>query len=158
VTSYLTCRNCATDPKLCARRLEVAAAVKGTGITSFKHRCDRRDPLFKPGQRVNVSWPVTDEYGDTGLESWPATVIVETGTRFVIHIDDVDSSHGTPAREYVKSPNLFAKVSAANLEAIDQPARAICGGAPAQGGVCQEKGKGWDGLPPSCILGVEVVA
>ena len=87
---YSTCTNCAVDKGTCARRAEIRAAIKGTGITSAKFRCDDRQSIFNPGQRVAVTWPVGADYDDTNYESWPATIIAEVGTRFLISVDDVD--------------------------------------------------------------------
>ncbi len=151
---YATCINCAADKANCARRAEIRAAIKGTGITSAKFSCTDRRSIFQPGQRVSVTWPAYESVEDYYDESWPATVIVESGNRFVIQVDDVPGTYETPARDYIKNQNLFAKASAARLRAIDEPARAICGfcgGAPGDG-PCPEIGRGWDGSPPNCVL------
>jgi hypothetical protein len=99
VTSYTTCTNCAADKHACDRRASVRAAIKGFGITSVKFQCSTRIARFQPGQRVEVCWPVYDDCdGMPNLESWKATVIAETGSRFVIKVDDADSGEGTPAQ------------------------------------------------------------
>ena len=157
---YSTCTNCAVEKSTCIRRAEIRSAIRGIGITSAKFRCDDRLSIFHPGQRVAVTWPVGDDYDDTNYESWPATIIAEVGTRFLISVDDVDGDFETPARDYIKNERLFAKVSPHKLRAIDEPCRAICkfcGSAPGNG-PCPEKGSGWDGLPPTCILAQEIGA
>ena len=149
MTYYATCTNCAADKASCARRDEIKTALRGTGITSVKFKCANRQPMFHAGQRVSVTWP-NGEYD----ESWPATIITEVGTRFLISVDDTSGDLETPARDYVKNERLFAKVSPVKLRALDEPDRAICefcGTAPGNG-VCPEIGKGWDGNPPRCIL------
>lgn len=154
MTIYSTCINCAADRKSCQRRATISRAIKGCSITSIKFRCVDRIPMFAPGQRVSVTWPTTDDQGFVDTETWPATIIVESGSRFVIQVDDVPGDLETPAREYVNNPNLFAKVTVSKLRALDEPARIICdfcGGAPGDG-PCPERGKGWDDNPPSCLL------
>lgn len=151
MTYYSTCANCAADKELCVRRAEIRTAIRGTGITSAKFRCAGRQPLFHAGQRVSVTWP-NGEYDEN--ESWPATIITEVGTRFLISVDDTPGDLETPARDYVKNERLFAKVSPAKLLALDEPDRAICAfcsTAPGDG-QCPEIGKGWGGNPPSCLL------
>lgn len=100
-------------------------------MTSVKFTCPDRQPLYRAGDRVSVTWPVSmscdSELPDYILESWPATVVEEKGARFVICVDDVDSDDGTPARSYLKSETLYAKVSAGKLKALDEPKRSVCG-------------------------------
>lgn len=150
---YRNCSNCALASFPCSRREEIRAVIKSAGITSVKFRCQDRLAIYQPGQRVSITWPVYDDE-DLGPESWPATIIEEVGTRFLILVDDVDSSHGTPAREYVKNERLFAKVSAAKLKPINEPARVICkfcGLTPSLGDACKETG--WaPASPPNCVI------
>jgi hypothetical protein len=130
MTVYRTCMNCSTDRASCPRLAEIKASIKGASITSVKFRCAERAPIFRPGDRVLVTWPVMDEsdgYYGGGEESWPATVISEVGCRFLICVDDVDSDYGTSARGYVENDSLYAKVSALKLKRLDQPSRRVCG-------------------------------
>jgi hypothetical protein len=131
MTSYRTCRNCAFEREDCDRRATVAAGIKGLGITSLKFGCTLRQPKFRPGQRVEVTWTYydPDAYWEERacLESWPATVARETSKGFLIVVDDVESGTGLPAREYVKSENLFCNVAAGKLKPLNEPDRKVCG-------------------------------
>ena len=157
MTAYNTCRNCAVDKATCERRTKVSAGIKGLGLTSIKFTCADRQPLYRPGQRVGVTWPYYDP--DCGwedrlsLETWPATVISETGKGFLICVDDVPSDNELPAREYIKSQNLYCNVSAAKLASLDEPDHAICEHCESTPGVdgtvlgCWAIG-GFDGMSP----------
>lgn len=128
MATFRPCHNCVRERQPCGRREAVRAAIKGVGITSVKFRCDERQPIFAVGQRVSVSWIVSDE-GDFRYateESWPATVVAERRPKFQIVVDDVDSDHETPARGYINNESLYAKVTAAKLKPLDEPARDVC--------------------------------
>lgn len=130
MTVYRTCRNCVRDGKPCLRRDELKVSLKGLGLTSIKFTCRERAALYAAGQRVKVEWPVAEhddpyEVNHYTLETWPATVIRESGARFLIAVDDVLSDYETPASDYLKG-NLYARVSATRLSAIDEPARDVC--------------------------------
>ncbi len=160
MTSYTTCINCAADKTACARRRDIRAAIKGAGITALKFRCPERQSLFRIGQRVSVTWTVFYDREDGMDETWPATVISENGTRFLLSIDDVDSNEGTPARQYIKNERLFVKVSPSRIQALDEPDRAICKWceqAPLPGSECQNRNDYWgfQSLPPGCLLAPE---
>lgn len=128
--SYLTCRNCAVERGTCVRRAQVRAGIKGLGLTSVKFRCDDRQPLYRPGQRVEVTWkyatPDWDWQDGLSLESWPATVVQETKKGFLIVVDDVPSGNDLPAREYIKSDSLYCNVTAGKLAPLSEPDRRTC--------------------------------
>jgi hypothetical protein len=130
MTAYRTCRNCLFQKVECPRRAEIAAAVKGIGLTSLAFRCTLRKPLYRAGQRAQVTWkyfPPDWGYEEgCSLETWPATVVQETKKGFLIAVDDVDSDNDLPAREYIKSDSLFCNVVAGKLAPIDEPDRAVC--------------------------------
>ncbi len=158
MTSYSTCINCAADKANCTRRAEVRAAIKGVHITSVKFRCTERQSMFRRGQRVSVTWTVGGDCYELN-ETWPATVIAEVGTRFVLSVDDVASDEGTPARDYIKNERLFVKVSPSRLTALDEPDRQICKfceRAPITGDACQDRDADiWSfngGYPQGCLL------
>ena len=127
---YQTCRNCALAKTPCERRAAIATGIKGLGLTSFKFRCDVRQPLYRPGQRVSVTWkyyPPDWAYEDgDSLETWPATVIAETDKGFLIAVDDVPSDNDLPAREYIKNDSLYCNVVAGKLSPLEEPARPVC--------------------------------
>lgn len=127
---YATCRNCAVDRPSCARRAEVRARVKGLGLTSIKFRCAARRPLYRPGQRVEVTWrycPPDWGYEEgVSLETWPATVVQETKRGFLIVVDDVPSDNDLPARDYIKSDSLYCNVAASKLSPLNEPDRRTC--------------------------------
>lgn len=142
MTSYTTCINCAADKQTCERRNAVRAAIKGAHITSVKFRCTDRQSMFRTGQRVAVTWTVGGDNEYELDETWPGTVLRESGTRFLISIDDVPSDEGTPARSYIKNERLFVKVSPSRLRALDEPDRRICtfcDRAPVDGDACQDR-------------------
>lgn len=108
----------------------MAASLRGLSITSIKFKCHERKPKFAPGQRVSVSWLVHDgspyDQAPWDLHTWPATVSCESGNKFVVRVDDVLSDLDLPVREYVRSQNLYCKVSAYKLAHLNEPAQAIC--------------------------------
>lgn len=130
---YRTCKNCAFEPQTCDRRAALVAGVKGLGLTGVTFRCEQRQPFFRVGQRVVVTWkiydPDWDGYSDGMMEElWPATVVAETKRGFRIVVDDVEGNEeGTPARSYIKSESLYCNVTAGRLRAIQEPDRAVCG-------------------------------
>lgn len=130
MTAYRTCRNCISAKVDCSRRSEIAGAIKGVGLTALAFRCTLRRPLYRAGQRVQVTWryyPPDWEYEEGGsLETWPATVVSETSKGFLIAVDDVPSDNDLPARDYIKSDSLFCNVVAGKLAPIDGPDRAVC--------------------------------
>lgn len=130
MTYYRPCFNCASDRKTCPTAVRIRAGLTGLGVTSVAFKCAERRPKFAPGDRVTVTWSVYPEdwYYEDGvsLEDWPATVSMEAGKKFIIKVDDVDSDHGTPAREYIKSDSLYCKVSASKLKSLDEPLRPVC--------------------------------
>lgn len=133
MANYRTCHNCAHDPNECATRDGIKRAIAGLSVTSIKFRCPDRAPLYRPGDRVSVTWPVCEDAGhgdyrgEWNLETWPATVIMEKGGKFIICVDDVDSDEGTSARGYIKNDNLYCKVTAGKLKALKEPRRSVCG-------------------------------
>lgn len=132
MANYRTCHNCAVDRDECATRAQIKRAITGLSVTSIKFRCPARQPLFRAGDRVEVTWLVgSGDYHDYGPEepneeTWPATVIEEVGARWLICVDDVDSDMETPARDYINSTSLYCKVSAGKLKPLDEPRRAVC--------------------------------
>ena len=132
MTAFSTCRNCVLQRKICNRRDELRANIKGFGITSLKFNCHERRSLYQFGDRVSVTWSVPSslcgEYDecDWSLETWPATVTMESSGKFVIRVDDVKSDEGTEARDFVKNENLFCRVSPSKLKPIDEPRRLPC--------------------------------
>lgn len=130
---YRTCKNCAFDHRTCQRRAALEAGVKGLGLTGVSFRCDQRQPFYRVGQRVGVTWKfVLPEWGwgyEEGMsaEEWPATVVAETKRGFRIVVDDVPSDNETPARDYIKSDSLYCNVTAGRLRALDEPDRPVCG-------------------------------
>lgn len=133
MAAYRTCLNCAHAPNECATRDRIKQAIAGLSVTYLKFRCPDRAPIYRVGERVSVTWPVCveagycDHPGDWNLETWPATVIKEIGSKFLICVDDVDSDLETPARSYIQNENLYCKVSASRLARLDEPKRAVCG-------------------------------
>ena len=129
MSKYRTCYNCAVNPTECPTRINLTRALAGLNITSVKHRCPDRRQLFKACQRVSVTWVITEDdgyYDNATEETWPATVILEKGSKFVICVDDVDSDFGTPATGWLKNETLYAKVAANKLKPLDEPARNVC--------------------------------
>lgn len=169
MTYFRPCFNCAIPRKECDTAKRMTAGLRGLGVTSVKFNCPDRKPKFAPGQRVSVTWtvfPPDYEFGDDYAdEAWPATVSCESGNKFVIRVDDVPSDFETPAREYIKSANLYCKVSASKLKPLDEPAQPICKRCGEIGGLgfigCYDlngEGKFLMGPHPDCALGQERAA
>lgn len=131
MTAYRTCHNCGIDRATCPRLSAIKTQVAGLNLTSVKFKCADRLPLYAPGDRVNVTWTVgTEGYEEANDEMWPATVIGEKGSQFIICVDNVDSDEGTPAKSYVQNDSLYAKASAQRLTPMtggDDTPRTVCG-------------------------------
>lgn len=158
MTAFPTCKNCTLEKLPCARREAVKAGIAGLGITSVKILCSARTPVYVPGQRVTVTWPVPDgddEYGAATLESWPATIIGEVRSRFLIKVDDVRSDNDTPASGFMKNKSLYAKVPALKLKPLDEPFQLVCRPCGRVGlgrlgtSGCQASGSSW--VPQGCV-------
>lgn len=138
MTFYRTCHNCAIDAGECLTRKALRAALAGMHVTSVKHRCPDRAPLFHPGDRATVTWTINEREAHPDYEggasdpedwaehTWPATVIREKGGKFIICVDDVDSDGEFPAREWLKNDSRYAKVAAGKLKLLDEPRRTVC--------------------------------
>lgn len=132
MTYFKPCFNCVKPRKQCEAAKKITERLRGSGVTSVNFKCSERQPKFAPGQRVNVTWSICEDSGGGDypgswyLETWPATVSCESGNKFVIRVDDVPGDCDMPAREYIKSPNLYCKVSASKLTPLDEPAQPIC--------------------------------
>lgn len=132
MTAYRTCHNCRVDRATCPRLSAIKTQVAGLNLTSVKFKCADRVPLYAPGDRVMVTWTVSlgDYPDEANDEMWPATVVGEKGSQFIICVDDVDSDEGTPAKSYVHNDTLYAKASANRLAVMtggDNAPRSVCG-------------------------------
>lgn len=130
MANYRTCKNCKKEKSPCDRREEVRRSIVGLKINSISFRCPERDPLYVCGQRVKATWTVNESeapgYYDVNDHTWSATIISESGTGYHIVVDDVESNLGMSAKAWFKNQNLHARIPAARLSSLDQPARKIC--------------------------------
>lgn len=126
MTYYAPCKNCTKDATTCERRVNLKKSLRGLGVTSVKFKCPDRVLPFTPGQRVEVSFVNGDEWGDWE-ETWAATVIKESGSRFLCKVDDADSVDAeTPAKSFFKNETLFVKVPLHRIRPLDEPPREVC--------------------------------
>ncbi|TCL70606.1 hypothetical protein [Rhizobium sp. BK251] len=133
MTHYATCLNCALDKSACERRSALQRALKGNAVYSVKFKCPERQAFFYPGQRVSFSWSMweTDDYDNSSELPlvFHGTVIRERGSKFVVQVDrGKDASNEGIEASYVfkKNDSLLIKVRPANMQALDEPARAVC--------------------------------
>jgi hypothetical protein len=163
---YQPCLNCAVERATCPRRAQVAAGIKGLGMTTVNFRCALRRPLYREGQRVQVTWkyyPPDWAYEDgCSLETWPATVVRETVKGFLIVVDDVLSDQDLPARDYIKNESLFCNVVAGKLAPLDEPDRRVCEycGNPSDGnggvlGTCWGEDGYGKNIAPNCLASAD---
>lgn len=105
MTYYHTCRGCSLFGKPCARRDSIATSIKGLGLTSVKHRCAERVPMFRSGQSVlvlTVAFYADDDLDKAPLAWFPGWIIDQTGTTVIAFI-----APGTPAFRGADPENTF---------------------------------------------------
>lgn len=124
MTYYRPCKSCSVDRAACARRAEIKAGLARLGVTAVSFICRDRQPLFRIGQRVSVTFEVPSEWGGD-LETWPATIIAESLPKYTIRVDNVNSDFDTPADEYFNQ-RRYCRVSVLKLSPIPEPDRKIC--------------------------------
>lgn len=129
MTQFRKCTNCVLEKQPCERRETVRKGIAGLGVTSVKMRCADRRPIYSVGQRVNVCWKVQEPDGEGGYteETWPATVIRESGCRFIVKVDDVMSDYESLASEVFNNKSLYIKARVGQLSPINEPHQIVCG-------------------------------
>lgn len=130
---YAPCFNCAVDKNTCERRQSIRRAIQGSGILSLKFRCNQRQPMFSPGQRVSFVWTWWDNCGegdDQGLGLvFHGTVIRESGAKFVVQVDagkDASGEECEASHVFTKNDQLLIKVRPADMRALSEPPRHVC--------------------------------
>jgi len=161
MTVFRTCKNCVREKEPCERRDDLRTSLAGLGVTSVKLRCKERRPLYGTGQRVLTTWTVGDPesyYQDATEEAWPATVIKESGSQFLLKVDEADSDHGTPAKGYFKSASLYIKARVGRIAPLDEPTCVVCptcarvgAGGAGEGGCYGYEGQRPEHLPFGCL-------
>ena len=71
MTYYATCRHCQKSDG-CPIKAEIADKIRGIGITTFKHRCAERVPLFKRHDPIVARLQsFGDEFGNSYAGDFP---------------------------------------------------------------------------------------
>jgi len=161
VTYFHTCVGCAEQKTMCPVREAVKTAVRGHGITSIRHRCPSRRPMYVPGQRVEVlTFSVLDFDGDYGAppQVWfPGVVVSQTSGRILVHIKpgtmDTSGEHEfeTNGRGYCKS-RLSRVRPTSNTELVDLTHCKHCGAIPALGDPCGNAASDWPPVRDWCPM------
>jgi hypothetical protein len=131
---YKPCFNCAADKAACARRQEVRDAIAGLNVTAINFRCDIRQPMFRPGQRVEFDWISYDDeaafYCGDGEETvtFFGTVMHEKAgnKRFAIRVDPDQECDSITPKDVFKTGGDFTSVRPADMRALGTPDRTIC--------------------------------
>lgn len=122
MTHLSVCTGCASQALACPTRDKLRAAVRGLGVTSIRHRCHERIPLYAPGAPVLVktsAWLSRDdaESVDVPPKTWfPGFFIRQKGNSAIAFIrpgtmeayDDSGHTFETIGEGFVKVP--FARV------------------------------------------------
>lgn len=89
MTHFHACTGCALKGKPCASREALAAAVKGLGVSSIRHRCKVRVPTYEPGAAVLILTHASSEPSedDEPRRGWfPGIFIRQSGTQVIAFI------------------------------------------------------------------------
>ena len=161
MTYFHTCVGCAEQQTACPVREAVKSAVRGHGITSIRHRCSTRRPMYVPGQRVEV---LTFCDLDVDPEEWPpprvwfpAVVVSQTAGRILAHIKpgtmDTTGEYefATKGRGYCKS-RLSRVRPTSSAELVDLTHCDQCGAIPALGDPCGNAASDWSPLRDWCPM------
>jgi len=134
VTHYASCTNCAVDKATCQRRKEIADGLRGLSVYSIKFRCADRKALFHQGQRISFHWTLWDKCGGydeaTTRLQFSGTVLRESGAKFIVQVDHGIDVHGegVEAKDvFTQNDQLLVRVRPADMRALDEPAKRVCG-------------------------------
>jgi len=138
--TYLSaCMGCAANAQKCPTRESIRAAVRGRHVTSIRHRCADRIPLYAPGAPVLVktsAWLSRDQdedYSNPPKLWFPGHFIRQKGSSAIAFIkpdtratDDAEQSFETTGQGFVKVPFSRLKHSAGGLH-IPMDECSLCG-------------------------------
>lgn len=125
--------------------------------------------MFHPGQRVSFPWShwEPNDWGDSDENRmiFNGTVIYETGTKFVVRVDEMDGAPADENSEEMPSSMVFRnhiiKVRTNELIALSEPDRTVCAaccGFESEVDKCHGYGdpKRWDAYwPTECLRNPE---
>jgi hypothetical protein len=100
MTYFHTCVGCKAKGN-CEQVDRIRSALKGTRVTSARHSCKTRVPMFEPGEAimavVTLRWNPSGEYGGSEPETheYPGVFIAQKGPRALVYIrpGTMPSSH-----------------------------------------------------------------
>lgn len=154
MTYYKPCRGCRADKGQCERRREIKAGLAGLAVTAVNFKCAIRKPLFEVGDRVQVTWEISDEYDAREQVEFAATVVKETKPgQLQILVDPGRSICEEMDRDDLRG-NGYAKVSMERLARLDEGKRAVCAVCQCVTGVNLGEDCYWSGTrrPDGCII------
>lgn len=93
MTAFPTCTGCSIVRASCPTLAGLKAAIAGMNVTTMRHRCKARQPMFLPGAPVWVETYSNDikewepERGETPIyRDWPAVFIRQEGSKAIAFI------------------------------------------------------------------------
>ena len=162
---FKSCIGCISKNSECTERNAIAAAIKGLRITSVKHTCKSRIPIYQSGQKILVLTCTKDAYANAdhddygraeySLNWYPAIFIDQLGSKALAFIKEgqepIDNDEPFESKNgsgFVKVPFSRTKPSE-DKELIEIVSCDHCGQIPVFGQICQ----GFDGrMTPKCLL------
>lgn len=128
MTTFSTCTGCKAKGD-CEHAAAIKKAVKGMFVTSIKHRCAHRDPLFKPGDPVTVeTWSCMND-PDAGMEYFPGIFIAQKATKAICFIKPGTDGFETAGKGYVKV--TLSRIKTRDGDRVDVRECEFCGERPA---------------------------
>lgn len=150
MTYFTTCKGC-KHTEDCEFRTRIKAGIKGLGITTVKHKCFLRSPMFLPGDPVTVSTGVEGEgsYGPVWYQAdFDGVFIQEMKDRSRVVCFIKPGTEGSTGDEFepidgkigfVKLP--YSRVKKREGERIELKECRGCGGFPELTGKCGHDGE-----------------
>lgn len=111
MTYFSTCTGCGVARSDCQTLIAVKKAIAGLRITTVRHRCAQREPMYRPGDAVwikTVAWQGGDE--EPPLCEFPGVFIEQKQRKAIAFIKpgsldgSGDEVFSTDGRGYVKVP------------------------------------------------------
>ena len=163
MTYFHTCVGCEKQKAECPVRDGFKAAMRGHGVMSIRHRCPSRNPMYVPGQHVQVltaAWlGAKSDWDDEPPQCWfPAVFVKQLGPKALAFIKPGETGLGEGYYEFETTGGGYVKVPLSRIQIVqtsklvDMTGCQCCGRIPALGETCGQPGHSIFGPPLPCLL------